>query len=68
MTTVSIFLTTLVVIGLLATIASLGLGIGSMVTGGEFDRKHADQFMGARVGLQALTIVVLLVAAFLSLA
>lgn len=67
MTTVSIFLTTMVVIGLLATIASLGLGIGSMVAGGAYDRKHADQFMSARVGLQALTIVVLLVALFLTL-
>ncbi|HEB59272.1 MAG TPA: twin transmembrane helix small protein [Gammaproteobacteria bacterium] len=68
MTPLSTFLTTLVIIGLVATIVGLGWGLFSMAAGGNFDRKHATQFMSARVGFQALTIVLLLVALYLTLA
>ena len=52
----------LIVLALLATVAVLGLGIFSMVHGGDFDREHAGQFMTARVGLQGVTVVLLLAA------
>ncbi|NOX09069.1 MAG: twin transmembrane helix small protein [Gammaproteobacteria bacterium] len=59
-------LTVLIILALLATIASLGWGIGSMAHGGRFDDKHELQFMGARVGLQGVAIVLLLIAAFVA--
>lgn len=37
-------------------------GISSMAHGGEFNRKHETQFMSARVGLQALTVLLLIIA------
>lgn len=52
----------LIVLAVLATIGALAMGIGSMVRGGEYDRQHAGQFMSARVGLQAATLVLLLLA------
>jgi len=55
----------LIVLALLATIGALAMGVGSMVRGGEYDRQHAGQFMTARVGLQATTLVLLLVAMLL---
>jgi hypothetical protein len=59
-------LTVLVIIGLLATVGALITGIASMAHGGEFDRRHGYQFMFARVGLQGITLVVLLIALFLA--
>lgn len=52
----------LIVIGLLATVTSLVVGVGSMGHGGEFDQRHATELMFARVGSQAVTIAVLLIA------
>ncbi len=52
----------MIALALVATVAALGLGIASMAHGGEFDRQHAGQFMTARVALQGLTLVLLLVA------
>jgi len=68
MTTTTAFLTTLVFIGLLATFAALWWGLSSMVFGGAYDRKHAPQFMSARVALQALTLLLVGIALWLSLA
>jgi hypothetical protein len=59
-------LTFIVVLCVLATAAALGLGIVSMLRGGEFDRQHAGQFMTARVGLQTVTLVLLVVVLVLS--
>lgn len=53
-------LTALVVFALLATIAALVTGIVSMAHGGGFDQRHSHQIMFARVGLQAITLVALL--------
>ena len=47
---------------MLATIGALGMGIGSMVRGGEYDREHSTQYMFARVGLQGVTLALLLIA------
>lgn len=60
-------LTILVFIALIATIVSLGWGLGSMAHGGEFDAKHSHQFMTARVGFQGLAIVLLVVALLVSM-
>lgn len=60
-------LTTLIIFALIATIITLGWGIGSMAHGGAFDAKHSHQLMSARVGLQGLAIILLLVALLVSL-
>ncbi len=56
----------LIMLALLATAAALAVGVVSMVRGGEFDRAHATQFMSARVGLQAITVILLLIALFVA--
>jgi len=60
------FLTMVIVAALLMTIALIGTGIWSMAHGGEFDQKHSTQLMMARVGMQGLTFLLLLLAFFLS--
>ncbi len=59
-------ITILVLMAMLATLVALFTGIGSMAHGGEFDLKHETQFMSARVGLQALTLLLLVLALVLS--
>jgi hypothetical protein len=59
-------LTILILFALLATIASLGWGLGSMAHGGKYDEQHSDQLMRARVIFQAIAIVLLLIATWLS--
>lgn len=59
-------LTTLIMLALVATVVSLGWGIGSMAHGGHFDDKHSTQFMAARVLFQGLIIVFLLMVFFLA--
>jgi len=61
-------LTGLIILALLATVVSLGWGIGSMAHGGSYDEQHSDQFMFARVGLQALAITLMGIALWVSLA
>ena len=53
----------LVIAALIATVVALVLGLRSMSIGGEYDRTHSEKFMWERVGLQALVIVLLLIAA-----
>lgn len=59
-------LTVVIVGALLMTVGLIGTGIWSMAHGGEFDQKHSTQLMMARVGMQALTLVLLVVAFFLA--
>jgi uncharacterized membrane protein len=59
-------LTVIIVGALLLTIAVLGTGIWSMVHGGEFDQKHSTELMFARVGMQAVTLLLLFLAIFLA--
>ena len=59
-------LTAIVMLALFATIVTLGWGISSMAHGGDYDRKHGVQLMGLRVGLQGLTIILLLIAVLLA--
>ena len=60
-------LTIVLSIGVLATIGALVSGIISMSHGGQFDAAHSHQLMFARVGLQGITIICLLIALYLAL-
>lgn len=52
----------LIIAALIATVVVLALGLRSMARGGAYDREHAEKFMWERVALQALVIVLLIVA------
>jgi len=52
----------LVIAALIATIVTLVLGLRSMSIGGDYDLEHSEKYMWERVGLQALVIVLLLIA------
>lgn len=58
-------LTLLIIFGMLATVVVLITGIGSMAEGGEFDDRHSHQLMFARVGFQAFTLVLVIIALLL---
>jgi membrane protein YqaA with SNARE-associated domain len=53
-------LTVLVVVSLIATVASLFGGLVSMGIGGQLDDRNSERLMSARVGLQALAIALVL--------
>lgn len=58
---------TMLIIGaLIATVVVLALGLRSMAHGGKYDQEHAEKFMWERVGLQALVVLLLLAAVFMS--
>lgn len=59
-------LTMVIMLALLVTIGLMGTGIWSMAHGGEFDQKHATQLMFARVGMQAVTVLLLLFSVYLA--
>ena len=54
------------ILALLATIAALGVGIVSMMRGGDFDQRHSAQLMYTRVGFQGLALVLLLIALYVA--
>ncbi|HWK73869.1 MAG TPA: twin transmembrane helix small protein [Povalibacter sp.] len=54
-----------IVLALLATVATLFLGLLAMSGGGELDRETSTPLMWTRVGFQALTLLLLVVAVFL---
>lgn len=58
-------ITAVILVGLVATVIALIAGIVSMSRGGESDRARSVQLMFARVGLQAITFVCLVIALFL---
>ena len=55
----------LIIAAVAATAIVLVLGLRSMGRGGQYDKEHAEKFMWERVGLQALVIVLLVVAYYL---
>ena len=59
-------LNVVIVTALLMTVGLIGTGIWSMAHGGEFDQKHSTQLMFARVGMQGVTLLLLLLAMFLA--
>lgn len=60
-------LTTLIVVSLVSTALVLGWGIVSMTHGGAYDSRHSTQLMSARIGFQALAVVLLFVAMIIQL-
>lgn len=52
----------LVMLGALATVASLFNGIASMAQGGEDDLRHSHELMFRRVALQAFTVLIIFLA------
>ena len=59
-------LTLVIVASLILTAVILVIGVGSMAQGGEFDERHSEQLMFARVGMQAITLLLLFVALYLA--
>ncbi|MHC4374742.1 MAG: HIG1 domain-containing protein [Planctomycetota bacterium] len=59
-------LNVVIMAALLMTVGLIGTGIWSMAHGGEFDQKHSTQLMFARVGMQGVTLLLLLLAMFLA--
>lgn len=53
-------MTLLIVLATAATFVALITGVASMAHGGKFDQRHSNQFMFARIGLQGLTLLLLL--------
>jgi len=58
-------LTILIVLAMLSTLGVLVMGVGSMAHGGKYDDEHSQQLMYARVGLQGVTFLLLVVALLL---
>ena len=56
-------LTSMIMLGALATVVVLFRGIGSMAHGGSYGDVRSDHLMFARVVLQAVTVVLILLAA-----
>jgi hypothetical protein len=59
-------LTIVIVACLIMTAVILVMGVSSMAQGGEYDEKHSEQLMFARVGMQAITLVLLFVALYIN--
>ena len=60
------FLIILIAISCIALLAVIVLGIVSMLRGGEFNEKYGNLLMRARVGLQGLVILLLVMAYYSS--
>ena len=50
----------LLLVSLFATLMVLGIGLASLGRGGAFSKKHGNRLMQWRVGMQALTILLLI--------
>jgi hypothetical protein len=53
-------LTILLLIAMLATLGALVVGLAGFFHGGEFNRKYGNKLMQARVALQAVAVLLLL--------
>ncbi|WP_158914390.1 twin transmembrane helix small protein [Caulobacter sp. S45] len=56
-----IFINILIAVAMLAVVASLGLGVFSMLKGGEYARANSNKFMRYRVMSQAVAIVLIVI-------
>ena len=54
------FLTVIIVLALLATVGAMYLGLTALGHGGALDKDYGTRIMWFRVGLQAVTILLLL--------
>lgn len=59
--------TTMIIVALLAVMATLAWGLGSMAHGGSYDREHSEQIMFTRVGLQAFAFALIGLALYFTL-
>lgn len=59
-------ITLIVIMALVATVATLFWGVGSMAHGGSYDREHSGQIMFTRVGIQAIAFVLIVSALYFS--
>ena len=55
-----------IAVAMLAVLAVLGLGVFSMIKGGDFNKKHGNKLMQARVALQGLALGLLALAYYTS--
>ncbi|MEM7119779.1 MAG: twin transmembrane helix small protein [Pseudomonadota bacterium] len=46
----------------ISTLAVLFLGLGGFIAGGQFNEKYGNRIMQARVALQAITVVLIMIA------
>ena len=58
----SSFFSVLMIIAMVAVFASLVVGLGSMVKGGAFNKKYGNKLMRVRIGLQALALLLFVLA------
>ena len=49
----------IIILALLATVATLGLGLLSMGIGGALDNSYGERFMWIRIALQAATVALI---------
>lgn len=59
-------LPTVTILAAIATAAVFFVGLRSMARGGAYDRQRSGQLMSARVGLQLLAFVLVMLAVFLA--
>ncbi len=55
-------MTVIVILAFVAVAATLVWGVGSMAHGGAYDRKHSEEIMFTRVGIQALAFALIIFA------
>jgi hypothetical protein len=55
------FLPALVIASMLTTLSIVVIGVITMIRGGEFNRRNSNKLMRARVIMQGVTIVLLLI-------
>lgn len=60
------FLYILIALACLSVLGVLGLGLFSMMKGGDFNKKYGNKLMQARVVLQGLALALLVLAYFMS--
>lgn len=60
------FLAILIVLSMLSVLGVLALGFVSMIKGGDFNKRHGNKLMQARVILQGITVALLALAYFAS--
>lgn len=60
-------LTLMVILSLVAVVAALVWGVGSMAHGGSYDREHSEQIMFTRIGIQAIAFILIVIAVIYSI-
>ncbi len=56
----------IIVLALLATTITLGLGLLSMALGGSADQEFGEKFMWARIGIQGASVLLIALALYMS--